>query len=145
MSRTPTAEHADAELLRAFLQGRQDAFTQLAERYAGLVYGVATRRSPSAAEEIVQNVFLTLARKADRLDASRGLGAWLHQVATRESSNHIRKEANRQRAMQKYAEEFQQDIVARSVDPAWRGKLDESLAGMAAADLDLIVMRYFES
>lgn len=55
--------------LREFVEGAAPAFAALTERYAGLVYSAALRRtgSPEVAEEVAQNVFTILARKAPRL------------------------------------------------------------------------------
>lgn len=60
----------DAELLHKYVQSRDhEAFRVLAERHAGMVYGVALRRTtrPEIAEEAAQTAFVKLARKASDL------------------------------------------------------------------------------
>jgi len=54
------------------------------ERYASRVYRVARgiTRTDSDAEEVVQDVFLTLARKIDRFEGRAALGTWIYRVAT---------------------------------------------------------------
>ena len=62
--------------LEAFLTDRSDAaFEQLVAEHLGLVYGCALRRTrnPELAEDIAQQVFTILARKAPRLNAGGGL------------------------------------------------------------------------
>ncbi len=137
----------DAYLLRAFTRrGDENAFRQLAERYAGLVYGVALRRAPHAADEVTQDTFLTLARKAGSLDASAGLGAWLHTVATRAACNAGRKETHRRQTMAALCD---QHLTAAAVDvtppEALLAELDEGLAALTDSDRRLLLLRYFES
>ena len=145
----PTNHHSDqsdAALLRRFAVVRDDpAFAALVERYAGLVYGVAMRRAGQPlADEVVQNVFGILARKATALDASRGLGGWLHKVASREAANVARKEQRRNRAMRRYAAETLEDGET-APDPDLLPLLDDALAALGGGDRQLIVMRFFES
>ena len=57
----------DFALLREFVrQGLQPAFATLARRHLDLVYATALRKveNDGGAEEIAQNIFSTLARKA---------------------------------------------------------------------------------
>lgn len=63
---------ADCQLLLSFARTKDEAaFRTLAERHAGLVYSVARRRTGQhgLAEEVAQNVFAVLARKAGALAA----------------------------------------------------------------------------
>jgi hypothetical protein len=59
--------HQNCGLLRAFVwQGDQPAFADVVRRHLDLVYATALRKleAPGAAEEVAQNVFVALARKA---------------------------------------------------------------------------------
>jgi RNA polymerase sigma factor (sigma-70 family) len=76
----------DAELLRRFQHQRDaDAFAQLLERYASLVWGVCRRILwlESDCEDAFQATFLALLRRPEAVDPSQSLGAWLHTVAGR--------------------------------------------------------------
>jgi RNA polymerase sigma factor (sigma-70 family) len=90
----PRSHLPDAELLRRFTQQRDaDAFAQLLERYAGLVWGICRRIlvRESDCEDAFQATFLALLRRPPtppspplgegRVGAS--LGAWLHTIAVR--------------------------------------------------------------
>jgi len=61
----------DAELLRRYAQDHaEDAFAELVRRHVDFVYGVAVRRvggDSHLAEDICQDVFVALARKAASL------------------------------------------------------------------------------
>ena len=60
------------------------ALETLMEQHAGRVYRVAfgITRSHSDADEVVQDVFLTLFNKIDSFEARAALGSWLYRVAT---------------------------------------------------------------
>ncbi len=137
----------DYELLRDHARnGSQAAFTQLVERHLGLVYSAARRQVGNAhlAEDISQQVFTLLARKAGRLGADTVLSAWLYRTARHLASETVRREVRRQRREQLAAE----TMNLSTPDAAWRQiepLLDEAMAGLSRGDHDAIVLRYFEN
>src|ERR1700692_21015 len=64
----------DEELLRRSAKGDEEAFTVLYRRHADVLYRFAFRMTSSSwgAEEIVQDVFMTLVREPGKYDAERG-------------------------------------------------------------------------
>src|SRR6266446_1389814 len=97
----------DFGLLRAFVrQGDQAAFTAVVRRHLDLVYATALRKveDPGAAEEVAQNVFAALARKAWQFAPDDSLPAWLHKTALLESKFWLRGEMRRRRREQTAAE-----------------------------------------
>jgi RNA polymerase sigma-70 factor (ECF subfamily) len=71
-------------LLRRAAKGDEEAFTLLYRRHQASLYRFALRMNGSAwaAEEIVQDVFITLMREPKKFDATRGaLGAYLFGIA----------------------------------------------------------------
>src|SRR2546430_7440142 len=71
-------------LLKRAVRGDEQAFVELYHRQQGPLYRYALRMtgSPSAAEEVVQQVFLVLIRDPRKYQADRGeLGAFLFGVA----------------------------------------------------------------
>ncbi len=67
---TPDSKRSDGALLEAFVtRSDENAFRQLVDRYLDMVSGVALRRTGDhrLAEEIAQNIFIVLARKAPGL------------------------------------------------------------------------------
>ena len=83
---------SDEALMRELAAGSEDALRELYARYAPLVFGIATRSlERDAAEEVVQDVFLSLWRGAERFDAELGsLRGWLLQIAHRRILNELR-------------------------------------------------------
>ena len=73
----------DEELLKRSAKGDEEAFTILYRRHADVLYRFAFRMTGSSwgAEEIVQDVFMTLVREPSKYDAARGsLPAFLFGV-----------------------------------------------------------------
>jgi RNA polymerase sigma-70 factor (ECF subfamily) len=74
----------DAELLKRSAKGDEEAFAALYRRHADVLYRFAFRMTGSSwgAEEIVQDVFMTLVREPGKYDAVRGtLPAFLFGIA----------------------------------------------------------------
>lgn len=75
----------DPELLRQYVEnGSEAAFTELARRYAALVYSAALRSvggKGHLAEEVTQDVFILLVRKAPMLLDHETLVGWLSRAA----------------------------------------------------------------
>src|SRR5437667_11019684 len=97
----------DFELLRQFVrQGDQQAFAAVVRRLLDLCYATALRKveDEGAAEEVAQNVFAALARKAWRFAPDDSLPAWLYRTALLESNQWLRGELRRRRREQTAAE-----------------------------------------
>jgi RNA polymerase sigma-70 factor (ECF subfamily) len=81
----------DEELLKRSAKGDEEAFTVLYRRHADVLYRFAFRMTGSAwgAEEIVQDVFMTLAREPGKYDAERGtLPAFLFGITRNKIMKH---------------------------------------------------------
>jgi RNA polymerase sigma-70 factor, ECF subfamily len=85
-------ERDDLLLLRQSARGDDEAFALLYRKHQGSLYRFALRMSghPWAAEEIVQDVFMTLIREPNKFDPQRGtLGAFLYGVARNRIMKHL--------------------------------------------------------
>ena len=84
----------DAYLIACIRAGDQSAMADLYDRYAGVVYGVALRvlANTTAAEDVVQEVFLQLWRNPQAFNAERGrLAPWLAVIARNRAIDLLRK------------------------------------------------------
>lgn len=82
----------DDVLLRRSAKGDEEAFALLYRRHQGPLFRFALRMSGNswAAEEIVQDVFMTLIREPKKFDPERGtLGAFLYGVARNRIMKHL--------------------------------------------------------
>jgi RNA polymerase sigma-70 factor (ECF subfamily) len=83
----------DRGLVHAIAGASGDALSQLYDRYAPTVFGLARRivGQPDAAEEVVQDVFAQIWREAPRYAAERGsVGAWIVTVARARAIDRLR-------------------------------------------------------
>jgi RNA polymerase sigma-70 factor, ECF subfamily len=81
----------DEELLKRSAKGDEEAFTVLYRRHADVLYRFAFRMTGSSwgAEEIVQDVFMTLVREPGKYDAERGtLPAFLFGITRNKIMKH---------------------------------------------------------
>lgn len=84
-------EERDDVLLRRAAKGDEEAFTMVYRRHQGALYRYALRMTGSAwsAEEVVQEVFMTLIREPKKFDAGRGtVGAFLFGIARNRVMKH---------------------------------------------------------
>jgi RNA polymerase sigma-70 factor, ECF subfamily len=82
----------DDVLLRRAAKGDQESFTLLYRRHQAALYRFALRMTGNAwgAEEVVQDVFMTLMREPKKYDSGRGpVGAYLYGIARNRVMKHL--------------------------------------------------------
>lgn len=79
-----TARIEDANLVERTLEGDQQAFQQLVERYQGRLFAVARHYTRNAVEieDIVQETFLKAFRRLDTFDHRSSFYTWVYRIAT---------------------------------------------------------------
>ncbi len=116
---------SDADLVARSLQGRQDAFEALFDRYARQVYSIAYRisGSPTDAEDLTQDIFLRAFRTLGTLRQPQAVAAWLYQMATNVCLDALRRRKVPQA-------ELSESVVALHPDDSrWRSPEAMALAG----------------
>ena len=75
---------SETVLVERLREGDASALEALMERYASRIFRIARgiARTDADAEEVVQDVFLTLARKIESFEGRAQLSTWIHRVAT---------------------------------------------------------------
>src|SRR2546430_8722197 len=137
----------DRELVTAYAaRGSETAFRALVTRHVHLVYATALRQVGDAglAEEITQNVFTALARKAPRLAGIETLAGWLHRTSILEAKARIRSELRRDRREEMAAEAAALEREGTSPLEALVPLLDEGLLNLRAGDRLALVLRFLE-
>ena len=143
----------DFDLLRRYVQERSEpAFAEIVQRYAGLVYSAALRqtRDRELAQEVTQQVFMTLARKAPGLIGTGVLAGWLLKTTRYLCANQLKMDARRRQhehnAAQQRADETEAPLLPDDggewahVAPV----LDEAVEALGRSRREAVLLRYFE-
>jgi RNA polymerase sigma-70 factor (ECF subfamily) len=95
-----TLSEEDAVLVRRVREGHEEALQQLHRRYAPLVFHLACRAlDRAAAEEIVQDTFLAVWRRAADFDPTRGsFRTWLLSIGRHRMLDELRSRSRRPQA-----------------------------------------------
>ena len=142
----------DATLVHRLLQSDVSAFEQLYDRHSRLVYSLVLRilQQASTAEEVVQDVFLHVWRRANQYDPARGpFAPWLLTLARNRALDHLRLKSERQRRR----EDQTDDPPVVSIPPEFETALDEKrraervralLSSLQPQQKKAIELAYFE-
>jgi RNA polymerase sigma-70 factor, ECF subfamily len=127
-------------LLRCAAKGDEEAFTLLYRRHQAALYRFALRMTGNAwaAEEIVQDVFMTLMRDPKKYDATRGtLGGFLYGVARNRVMKHLER-LPREVSLEEKDDGTGYGIVLQDAStPATQAEKRERAEQVRAAVLDL--------
>jgi RNA polymerase sigma-70 factor (ECF subfamily) len=106
----------DEHLLREIATGSEEPIGTLYSRYAPIVFGMAAQAvGRTSAEEIVQDVFVSVWRGASSFDPAKGSArAWLLQIAHYRIANELRSRSRRPRTV----EDPEGEVAARLADPS---------------------------
>ena len=137
----------DSQLVRAYAAaGSEPAFQALVARHIHMVYATALRQTGDSgmAEEVTQNVFVTLARKAPRLCGMETLAGWLHRTAILEAKARIRSELRR--ALREETAARWAVVQSEGVSPLETlvPLLDEGMLRLREADRVALLLRFCE-
>lgn len=79
------------ELIAAISQGDKVAFQQLYAHFSAKVYSTALSyaQQEQEAEEIVQDVFVKIFRKAHQFKGNSSVSTWIYRIAVNTSLNHL--------------------------------------------------------
>ncbi len=139
----------DFALLRQFVrQADEAAFATVVRRHLDLVYATALRKLADigAAEEVAQDVFAALARKAWQFGPDDSLPAWLYRSTLLESKRRLRGELRRRRRQQTAAE-LGTTMNTPDEQPALQGLvpvLDDALQALPERGRVALLLRYYE-
>ncbi|QJE98095.1 RNA polymerase sigma factor [Luteolibacter luteus] len=135
------------ELLRRFESSRSEsAFRDLVRLHSPLVYATALRRlngDRAGAEDVTQEVFSLLARKASTL-RSAPLPVWLHRQTCRRAANHMRTEKRRRKRELVSAQAMSDTYSSTETHESITVEVDEAMLDLPSADRELLIHRYFE-
>ena len=146
MNKEPNMD--DAELLREFVESRSEkAFAGLVERHINLVFSTALRMVQDAAlaKDVVQMVFIQLARKAPLIRSGNALPGWLYRVTRCQAANILRNDRTRRQRETEAMNNMTLTDAESSV--AWESiapHLEEAMSTLSSADQNAVVLRFFQ-
>jgi len=89
-------KRTDAELVMMIRKGEAEAFEVLMQRYVSKAYGLAARltKNPEDAEEVLQDVFITVHRKIGGFEGKSSFSSWLYRITMNAALMKLRKRRN---------------------------------------------------
>ena len=88
-----TTKKTDQELIADFQRGEQRSVEELISRYSNKVFSLASRltRNAEDAEEVLQDVFITVHRKIGGFEGKSSFSSWLYRVTVNAAFMKLRK------------------------------------------------------
>jgi RNA polymerase sigma-70 factor (ECF subfamily) len=114
------ANSFDSGLMARVRQRDTAALRTLYDRHSSMVHGLGLRilRDPTEAEDLVQDVFLHLWRRAELFDGERGqFVGWLVSLTRNRAIDRLRARRTRERKGDEYGAEVAADPAPRVADP----------------------------
>jgi RNA polymerase sigma-70 factor (ECF subfamily) len=143
----------DSDLMARVRQRDPQAMRALYDRHSSMVYGLGLRilRDPTEAEDLVQDVFLHLWRRAELFDGDRGqFVGWLVSLARNRAIDRLRARRTREKKSDEYEVEVAAGPAAHGVDPnetayagELRGAVTRALALLPEPQRTALEMAYF--
>lgn len=151
----PHDDLTDARWLEAIASGDEESFCRLRERHAGWLYAAIFRilGDRSEAEEVLQEVFSAVWRRADQYHPERGRPVtWLAATARNRAIDRIRARRRRARLQEAYAAEAESIYRGRSpiAGPEAAARRDacaavrSAVTGLTGIQREAIEKVYFE-
>ena len=140
---------AERVLIERLASGDESALVDLYDRYAGFVYGLAVRVlvDRHAAEDVTQEVFVSLWEHPERIDSGRGtLRGFLGTVTHRRAVEAVRREEAHRRREARVAREQHDvpDVVEAVLRADTSGKVRQALAVLPDAQRRALELAYFD-
>lgn len=144
------AQTTDVELLHAVAHGDERALAHIYDRYRVVLFGLLVRilNSREEAEDVLQEVFLQVWRRAADFDEKRGRPfTWLVTLARSRAIDRLRALASRERVAQAGArEESEQisDAASDAIRAEQRDLVTNALAQLPDEQKRALMLAYFD-
>jgi len=137
----------ERELLAQYVHtGDEEAFRRLVTTHIDFVYSSAKRRVHNShlAQDVVQTVFMVLAKKASTIPANVALAGWLFTVTRYAAADALRSDRRRRR-YEREAAQMAEALHDSGTD--WEQlapHLENGLTHLAGGERDAVLLRYFQ-
>ena len=144
------AQNTDLEVLHAIAGGDEQALSTLYDRYRLILFGLILRilHSQQEAEDVLQEVFLQVWRRASDVDETRGRPfTWLVTLARSRAIDRLRSLGSRERTAQEAARNVS-DSISDAADDAVKSEQGEivrdALRELPDEQRRTLLLAYFE-
>jgi RNA polymerase sigma-70 factor (ECF subfamily) len=144
----------DEELVRRLAEGRHDALDALHERYLRSLTSLAARQlGRAAAQDIVQEVFVSVWRHAYSFDPRRGtFRAWVAQITRRRIMNELRRRRSRPQAeadpdgaiLARLSDDVQEVVADQVANDECRSALRSALQVLSKPQREAIALAFLD-
>ena len=143
---------SDQELLGYIVQRRREALEVLYQRYSGAVYSLALHmlRDAGAAEEVAQDTFFNLWRRASSYRPDRGkVTAWLFSIGHHRVIDEFRRRKRREQSQVVYDVELIRqtddsgDPVQYAISQLRGSAIKEALTDLRPEQREVVVLAYY--
>jgi RNA polymerase sigma-70 factor, ECF subfamily len=144
------AQESDILLLKAIAARDEPALAQLYDRYDRILFGLLMRilNNREEAEDVLQETFLQVWRKAADFDETRGRPfTWLVTLARSRGIDRLRTLASRERVAEAGAREVSEEVSDAATDALkseQRGLVSDALAKLPDEQKRPIMLAYFD-
>jgi len=144
------AQTTDVDLLKAIVRQDERALADLYDRYRVILFGLLVRilNSREEAEDVLQEVFLQVWRRAADFDENRGRPfTWLVTLARSRGIDRLRSLAARERVAQAGAREPSEEVsdaVADAFRSEQRGLVTSALSQLPEEQKRALMLAYFD-
>src|SRR6478672_2984863 len=145
-----SAEGSDVELLKAVARGDEQALAQLYDNYRVILFGLLVRilNSREEAEDVLQEVFLQVWRRAKDFDETRGKPfTWLVTLARSRAIDRLRSLGARDRVAQASIREASEEVSDAAFDTfrsEQRALVTSALSQLPEEQKRPLVLAYFD-
>ncbi len=144
------AQEDDVALLKAIAARNEAALAQLYDRYRAILFGLLMRilNNREEAEDVLQEVFLQVWRKATDFDENRGRPfTWLVTLARSRGIDRLRTLASRERVAEAGAKEVSEEVSDAATDAfksEQRGLITKALSQLPDEQKRPLMLAYFD-
>lgn len=144
-------DRRDREVLARVASGSEEAFSEFFHRYAPAAAGVARRvlGDGTLAEEVVQEVLVSVWRRAATYDPARGtVRSWVLAQAHHRAVDAVRREESERRRTAGRAHALQEDPIEVVVEEGWiearRARVRAALDSLTGDQRHVLDLAYYE-
>jgi RNA polymerase sigma-70 factor, ECF subfamily len=144
------AQEDDVALLKAIAARNEAALAELYDRYRAILFGLLMRilNNREEAEDVLQEVFLQVWRKATDFDENRGRPfTWLVTLARSRGIDRLRTLASRERVAEAGAKEVSEEVSDAATDAfksEQRGLVTKALSQLPDEQKRPLMLAYFD-